>query len=114
MIAYWHCVKTDTPEKWREILDCYDRLLELNFSPSVALNRIYALYRVQGREIALVEAEKLRLEDDHFYFLLLGELYAAVDAGKAKLNFQKAYELARTQTEKQGIQEKLAALMKTV
>ena len=114
MIAYWHCVKTDTMEKWREILDCYNRLLELNYSPSVALNRIYALYRVQGREIALAEAEKLQLENDHFYFLLLGELYAAVDAGKARLNFQKAYELARTQTEKQGIQEKMAALMKNV
>ena len=114
MIAYWHCVKTDTMEKWREILDCYDRLLELHYSPSVALNRIYALYRVHGRGIALVEAEKLRLENDHFYFLLLGELYAAVDAGKAKLNLQKAYGLARTQTEKQGIQEKMAALTKNV
>jgi predicted RNA polymerase sigma factor len=114
MIAYWHCVKEDTTEKWREILACYDRLLELHYSPGVALNRIFALYKARGRGAALAAAEALRLEDDHFYFLLLGELYTGFDNGKAKLNYQQAYTLAKTQTEKEGIQFKLAALIKNI
>ncbi|HWB91514.1 MAG TPA: DUF6596 domain-containing protein [Puia sp.] len=113
-IAYWHCIKEDTPEKWAEILELYDRLLGLNFSPGAALNRIFALYKVSGRKAALAAAESLKLEDDHFYFLLLGELYTGVDDGKAKLNYQQAYQLARTQTEKEGIQQKLAALVKNI
>jgi RNA polymerase sigma-70 factor (ECF subfamily) len=109
-IAYWHCIKEDTPEKWTEILALYDHLLVLNFSPSVALNRTYALYKVKGRAAALEAAGKLKLEDNHFYFLLLGELYTGVDDGKAKENYQQAYSLAKTQTEKEGIQGKLDAL----
>jgi len=58
----------------------------------------------------LVEAEKLRLENNHFYFLLLGELYRNIDSKKAKLNFQLAYSLAKTQTEKEGIQERMDRL----
>jgi RNA polymerase sigma-70 factor (ECF subfamily) len=106
-IAYWHCIKEDTPEKWTEILSLYDQLLSLNFSPSVALNRTFALYKVKGRVAALEAAEKLKLEDNHFYFLLLGELYTGVDDSKAKQHYQRAYHLAKTQTEKQGIQRKL-------
>lgn len=113
-IACWHCIREDTPEKWAEILALYDGLLGLNFSPAAALNRIFALYKVKGREAALAAAEPLKLEDDHFYFLLLGELYTGVDDSKAKLNYQQAYRLARTQTEREGIQRKLAALIKNI
>ena len=109
-IASWHCVKEDSKEKWEEILELYDQLLQVNFSPSVALNRIYALSKVHGSRAALVEAEKLRLEDNHFYFLLLGELSATIDRERSRLNYQKAYALARTQTEKQGIQKKIDLL----
>lgn len=106
-IAYWHCIKEDSKEKWEEILDLYDQLLLIYPSPSVALNRIFALYKVKGPQPALIEAEKLNLDNNHFYFLLLGELYKSIDAQKAKLNFQKAYSLAKTETEKQCILEKI-------
>ena len=109
-IACWHCIKEDTPEKWADILQLYDRLLLINYSPSVALNRIFALYKVKGSQEALIEAEKLKLENNHFYFLLLGELYKSLDPEKARSNFQKAYALARTQLEKQGILEKMDQL----
>src|SRR5581483_5713118 len=89
-IAYWHCIKEDTKEKWENILRLYNQLLLVNYSPSVALNRTYALYKANGREEALVEAEKLRLDNNHFYFILLGELYKGLDNEKAKLHLQKA------------------------
>jgi RNA polymerase sigma-70 factor (ECF subfamily) len=106
-IAYWHCIKEDTKEKWNEILNLYNQLLMINYSPAVALNRTYALYKANGQEEALREAKKLKLENNHFYFLLLGELYENIDNAKAKLNLEKAFALAKTQTEKQSIQNKL-------
>lgn len=109
-IACWHCMKKDTPEKWQDILQLYDELLRVNYSPSVALNRIFALYKVKGPQAALTEALALRMEDNHFYFLLLGELYRHLDKTKARSSFQTAHNLARTQTEKQGIQEKIHSL----
>lgn len=111
-IAYWHCIKEDTPEKWEHILQLYNELLMINYSPSVALNRTFALYKANGAKVALVEAEKLKLENNHFYFLLLGELYKDIDTQKASMNWQKAYDLAKTPTEKQGIREKMNSLEK--
>jgi RNA polymerase sigma factor (sigma-70 family) len=110
-IAYRHCMKEDTKEKWEEILQLYNRLLQVNYSPSVALNRTFALYKANGREAAIAEAEKLKLENNHFYFLLLGELYKNFDNNKAILNYKKAYDLAKTETEKQGIQKKIDAVI---
>jgi len=106
-IAYRHCIKEDTKEKWNEILSLYNQLLMINYSPSVALNRTYALYKANGQEEALREAEKLKLEGNHFYFLLLGELYKNIDNVKAKLSLEKAYALAKTQTEKQAIENRI-------
>jgi RNA polymerase sigma factor (sigma-70 family) len=109
-IAYWHCMKEDTQEKWEDILQLYNQLLMVNYSPTVALNRTFALYKVNGPKAALAEAEKLKLETNHFYFLLLGNLYIEIDREKAKYNLQRAYSLAKTQTEKQGIQSKINSL----
>jgi RNA polymerase sigma factor (sigma-70 family) len=109
-IAYWHCIKEDSKEKWEEILQLYDQLSLINPSPSVALNRIFALYKVKGPQSALIEAKELNLENNHFYFLILGELYKTIDGDKATLNFQKAYSLAKTDTERRDIQEKINQL----
>jgi RNA polymerase sigma-70 factor (ECF subfamily) len=109
-IAYWHCIKEDSSEKWEDILYLYDQLLEINYSPSVALNRAFALYKVHGAQNALKEAEQLRLEHNHFYFVLLGELYTGIDVEKATSNFKRAWSLAKTETEKQDIQQKIDRL----
>jgi RNA polymerase sigma factor (sigma-70 family) len=109
-IASWHCIKEDSPGKWEEILQLYNQLLIVNYSPSVALNRTFALYKANGREQALIEAEKLKLVNDHFYYLLLGFLYKHVDAEKAKMNWEKAYALAKTEPERREISEKIRTL----
>ena len=109
-IAYWHCIKEDTKEKWEHILQLYNQLLTINYSPSVALNRTFALYKADGPKVALVEAEKLKLENNHFYYMLLGELYSHIDAQQAKMNFEKAYAMAKTETEKAGIRERIAGI----
>jgi RNA polymerase sigma factor (sigma-70 family) len=106
-IAGLHCMKEDTIEKWETILRLYDQLLLVNYSPSVALNRTFALYKAHGQEEALIEAEQLKLEGNHFYHILLGELYKNQDKEKAISNLERAHDLARTQTEKQILQMKI-------
>lgn len=109
-IAYWHTIKEDSPEKWQQILQLYNHLLVLEYSPIIALNRTYALAKVKGNAVAILEAEKLKLENNHFYFTLLGELYLPIDALKAKTQFEKALAIAKTQTDKQSIQKKIDQL----
>lgn len=109
-IAYWHCIKEDNKGKWEEILQLYNQLLLINYSPGVALNRTYALYKANGQQAALAEAEKLKLVDNHFYYVLLAELYRNIDNAKAKLNFQKAYTLAKTNAEQQMIDAQIKSL----
>ncbi|MGB8316598.1 MAG: hypothetical protein WCE54_00635, partial [Ignavibacteriaceae bacterium] len=82
----------------------------LEYSPAAALNRTYALSKANGKEEAIIEAEKLKLPENHFYFALLGELYTDIDNEKAEQNFQKAVSLAKTATEKQAIQKKIDKL----
>ena len=109
-IAFWHTQKPDTKEKWENILQLYNQLLQIEYSPVAALNRTYALSKANGKEEAIIEAEKLKLIDYHFYFALLGELYTDIDNEKARQNFQKAISLAKTQTEKQSIKKKIGKL----
>ena len=109
-IAYWNTQKADTKEKWENILQLYNRLLQLEYSPVAALNRTFALSKANGKHEAIIEAEKLNLTNNHFYFTLLGELYTEIDNNKARQNFQKAISLAKTQTDKQIIQKKIDKL----
>jgi RNA polymerase sigma factor (sigma-70 family) len=106
-IAYWHTIKNDSKEKWENILQLYNQLLQIEYSPIAALNRTFALSKANSKEEAIVEAEKLKLETNHFYYVLLGELYTGIDEVKAVLNFETAYSLAKTQTDKRAIQKKL-------
>jgi RNA polymerase sigma-70 factor (ECF subfamily) len=106
-IAYWNTQKEDTKEKWENILQLYNRLLQIEYSPVAALNRTFAIAKTNGKQEAITEAEKLNLTDNHFYFTLLGELYTDVDKAKAKEYFQQALTLAKTQTDKQTIQKKI-------
>jgi RNA polymerase sigma-70 factor (ECF subfamily) len=106
-IAYWHTIKADTKEKWESILQLYNQLLQLEYSPIAALNRTFALSKANGKAAAIIEAEKLKLTDNHFYFMLLGELYKDVDTKKARVNFETAYTLAKTQTDKLTIKKQI-------
>jgi RNA polymerase sigma-70 factor (ECF subfamily) len=112
-IAFWHCIKEDSREKWEDILKLYDQLLNIHYSPVVALNRVFALYKVKGVQAALPEAEKLSFINNHFYFVLLGELCKNEDRKKAKHHFQKAYGLAATEAEREYIYEKITRVSGT-
>ena len=109
-IAYWHCIKEDTAEKWENILQLYNRLLQVEYSPIAALNRTFALAKTNGKKVAIAEAEKLMLTDNHFYYTLLGELYTGIDNKKAIAHFLLARCLAKTTTDRNIIQQKIDRL----
>jgi RNA polymerase sigma-70 factor (ECF subfamily) len=106
-IAYWHTIKADTKEKWESILQLYNELLFIEYSPMAALNRTYALAKVNGKEEAIIEAEKINLTNNHLYHSLLGELYTGIDNAKAMAHLQKALTLARSAADQVFISNKI-------
>ena len=106
-IGYWHTIKADTPEKWERILQYYNQLLILEYSPIAALNRTYALAKARSKAEAIREAEKLNLADNHLYHSLLGELYLGIDDAKALGYFNAALGLAKSRADKQLLVEKI-------
>jgi RNA polymerase sigma-70 factor (ECF subfamily) len=108
-IAYWHTIKADTKEKWENILQLYNQLLLIEYSPIAALNRTYALAKARTKKEAIIEAEKINLADHHLYHSLLGELYAGIDTAKAIAHFQNALSLTRSTTDQTLIAKKIHA-----
>jgi RNA polymerase sigma factor (sigma-70 family) len=111
-IAYWHTVKKDGPEKWSTILQLYNRLLTVAYSPVAALNRTFAVAKARSKAEAIVEAEKLGLTDNPYYYALLGELYRETDGDKAFSCLQQAYILARTHADKRVIEKAMEKMGK--
>ena len=109
-IAYWHTQKNDTHEKWQHILELYNNLIILEYSPIVALNRTYSLSKATSKEEAFIEAEKLHLTYNHFYYSLLGNLYTDVDNKKAHQYFETALGLAKTIADKDIIKKNIQQL----
>ncbi|SEM96408.1 RNA polymerase sigma-70 factor, ECF subfamily [Mucilaginibacter gossypiicola] len=102
-IAYWHTIKEDTAEKWENILQLYNNLLIMEYSPIAALNRTFALAKTNGKQAAIAEAEKLNLSNNHFYYSLLGNLYTGIDNPKALQHYETAVKLATSASDKATI-----------
>jgi len=109
-IAYWHTKKENTQEKWQHILELYNNLLTIEYSPIAALNRIYALSKLVGQKEAIIAAAALKLEDNHFYHLLLGHLYTTVDEKQALIHFKTALKLAKTSADRNVIKRNIKRL----
>ncbi len=109
-IAYWHTQKKETKEKWENILQLYNRLLQIEYSPMAALNRTYALSKANGKADAIKEAEKLNLSENHLYHSLLGSLYTGIDNTKAINHLQTALSLAKTSADKSVLASGIASL----
>jgi RNA polymerase sigma factor (sigma-70 family) len=109
-IAYWHTEKNESEGKWEHILQLYNQLLCMEYSPVSALNRTYALAKTNGKKAAIEEAEKLGLTDNHLYHVLLGYLYTGNDKTKALRHLNTALKLAKTEKEKTVIRRDLGKL----
>lgn len=106
-IAYWHTHKEDSAEKWDNILQLYNKLIIMEYSPIIAMNRTFALAKAVGKTEAIKEAEKLKLQNNHLYFSLLGHLYTDVDNEKAAGHFRTAIVMATTTADKTILEKSL-------
>lgn len=108
-IAYWHTTPDD-PHKWEHILQLYNQLILIEYSPMTALNRTFAYAKVHGNNLALAEAGKLNLPEHTAYHSLLGYLYAGTDVQKAIAHYSKALSLTKSKAEKKTLAKEIERL----
>lgn len=108
-IAYWHTTPTDQ-NKWQHILQLYNQLIVIEYSPVTALNRTFAYAKVYGHKKAIDEAENLNLTNSNYYHELLGYLYADTNIAKAISHYEQAIKLTKSKTEKQTLTKEIQRL----
>ncbi|WP_232516173.1 RNA polymerase sigma factor [Chitinophaga caeni] len=108
-IAYWHTTPADQ-NKWPHILQLYNQLILVEYSPITALNRLFAYAKVYGAARTIPEAEQLQLTDIHYYHELLGYLYTEIDTFKAIEHYENAIQLTKSPVEREMILKELGRL----
>ena len=106
-IAFWHT--EDSSEKWQNILQLYNRLLMIEYSTVIAMNRTYALAKAKSVSLAIIEAEKLDLKQSHLYYCLLAELHR-MNGSDSKMQvkyLETALDLALKESERKLINRKI-------
>jgi RNA polymerase sigma factor (sigma-70 family) len=105
-IAACHCAAKDYQSTdWYQILSLYDRLMEFDQSPVVALNRAVAVANVHGPKAGLDDVRKVqdlnRLSSYYLLYAVLGEFEMRLgNLPAAAEEFRKSFELAETKSEK--------------
>ena len=113
-IAACHCLAPDyAATNWTHILELYDRLLALDHSPVVALNRAVALAKVRGPAAGLRAVEEMtgrhRLKNYHLLHAVAGTLWLEHgDRARATAAFRRAFGLAPTAAEREFLSRRLA------
>jgi len=114
-IAACHCAAKDYAlTDWSQILELYDRLVEFDDSPVVALNRAVALAEVHGPKAgieAVGSIENLQsLESYYLLYAVLGEFESRLDhSDAAAAHFRKSLELAQIKSERVFLSKRLRA-----
>lgn len=114
-IAACHCAARDyAATDWRQILSLYDRLVEFDDSPVVALNRAVALAEVHGPQAGIAAVSAIRnLQSLDSYYLLhavLGEFESRLNHPQAAANhFRRSLQLAEIKSEQVFLAKRLQA-----
>ena len=112
-ISACHCGAKDfASTDWPQILALYDRLIEFNDSPVVALNRAVALAEVHGPQAgidAVQEIQKLHSLDSYYLlYAVLGEFEWRLNHFEAAAaHFQKALQLADLKSERNFLSQRI-------
>lgn len=114
-IAYEHCsAPTFEQTNWKQILDYYDMLVEIQPSAIAALNRLTVVYKFKGAAATLPELNNASFlaewKKHYLYYSLLAEIYSATDKQKAIANFEKAISLTQSDAEKKLLRKKMGNL----
>lgn len=111
-----HCeAKTAADTDWSQIAGLYDRLVEREPSPVVALNRAVAIAMRDGPEAGLAQIEPMLTEAPLATYHLTHAAHADLcrRAGRvteARLSYRRALDLARQEPERRFLERRLAEL----
>src|SRR2546428_1567322 len=112
-IAACHATAKDYQSTdWARILSLYDRLMEFDDSPVVALNRAVAVANVHGAKTGLEAVRAVRdgkkLDSYYLFYAVIGELEMRLNNREAAAQeFRKAFELAETKSERAFLLKRL-------
>jgi RNA polymerase sigma-70 factor (ECF subfamily) len=118
MISAYHCsAKNFESTDWKSILSLYDKLLLIDPSPLVMLNRSIALEKVSGAKKALESLEEIKnnpaLKNYHLFYSIQAEFYMKLNKNReAAVCLNTAIELSPLPAEKELLQKKLEACNK--
>lgn len=111
-ISAYHCSAKDfTSTDWESILSLYDKLLTINNSPIVILNRAIALSNLGSVKKAIHELETIEndkvIKSNYLFYSAKAEFYFQInDYTMAKKTLKKAIELAPLTTEKRMLENR--------
>jgi len=114
-IACCHCTAKDyASTDWPQILSLYDRLMEFDDSPVVALNRAVAVAEVRGPQAGIAAVQAIpqlpSLEDYYLLHAVLGEFAWRLNhRSAAASHFRKAMELAEIKSEQVFLAKRVLA-----
>jgi len=117
-IAALHCAAGDYESTdWPQILAMYDRLIELDNSPVIALNRAIVVANIHGPQAGLdavaAIADVDKLESYYLFYAVLGEFKEQLNHREAAaIHFKKAFDLADLKSEKTFLSKRLEAIGK--
>jgi RNA polymerase sigma-70 factor (ECF subfamily) len=99
LLAAINAVHTDARDArdtdWSQIVALYDRLVRIDPSPVVALNRAVAVAEVDGPYVALALIDRLPLQGYHAFHATRAEMLRRLGRGKeAREAYDRAIELA--------------------
>ena len=107
LMAAINAVHTDAPTAretdWSQVVALYDRLVALDPSPIVRLNRAVALAEIDGPDVALAEIDRLTpaLEGYHAFHAARADLLRRVGrGGQARAAYEQAITLAGNPAER--------------
>ena len=112
-IAACHCAAIDYQSTdWRQILALYDKLILMEESPVVALNRAVAIAQVHGPEAGIEAVEAIRRRDSLESYYLLYAVLAEFEAlrndfGAAAGHLRKAMQHAELKSEQSLLAQRL-------
>lgn len=112
-IAACHCATRDyASTNWPQILEMYDRLVEFDDSPVVALNRAVALAEVHGPQAGIEAVGAIQnlqsLESYYLLYAVLGEFESRLNHSRAAAaHFRKSLQLAEIKSEQTFLAKRL-------
>ena len=112
-IAACHCAAKDYESTdWQKILLLYDRLIEFDQSPVVALNRAVAIANIRGPKAGLQAVRRVqdlnKLSSYYLLYAVLGEFeMKSGNLQAAAEQFRRSFELAETKSERAFLLKRL-------